>query len=94
MYLNILYSSFETVKMVFFYDYVPNIACVFSINFLNSIVKIVANLLFKSIHQLDAICYLYMPCRHLNKTMFSDTQANYTVLVESDNILFFLFKEI
>lgn len=84
MYLNILHnSSSETVQMVFFYDYVVNIICVlFSnslclllIKFLNSVVKILNYLLFKFIHQPDAICYLYMPCLycHLNIMMLSDT---------------------
>lgn len=66
----------ETVQMVFFMIFVL-ISHVYSINLLNSVVKIVANLLFKSIHQLGAICYLYTSCCHLNITMFSDTQANY-----------------
>lgn len=38
-----------------------------------TIVKILDNLLFKFIHQPGAICYLYMPCRHLNIMMLSDT---------------------
>jgi len=60
--------------MVFFYDYVINIACVlFSIKFLNTVVKIFDSLSFKFIHQPDAISYLYMSCRHLNIMMLSDT---------------------
>jgi len=75
--LHILHRPSDTVQMVFFFMIFVLILHVCFINLLNSVVKIVANLLFKSIHQLGAICYLYTPCRHLNITMFSDTQANY-----------------
>lgn len=68
-FIHILHRPSDTVQMVIFFMILVLILHVYSINLLNSVVKIVANLLFKSIHQVGAICYLYTPCRHLNITM-------------------------